>query len=136
MFTKKTTLRSSQFKFSLVSFHFRCTIQEFALLSFLLKLLIYILSTDLEIIQMPQSQAVQEGKKLVLSCRTRGLPDVRYRWVKDDVEIPGANRSDLVLEPVRIQDFGRYFCRVWDKSGSVTSDTAEIDVYPAPQMSK
>ena len=136
MFTKKTTLRSSQFKFSLVSFPFSCTIQELALLSFCLKLLIYILSTDLEIIQMPQSQAVQEGKKLVLSCRTRGLPDVRYRWVKDDVEIPGANRSDLVLEPVRIQDFGRYFCRVWDKSGSVTSDTAEIDVFPASQMSK
>ena len=85
---------------------------------------------------MPQSQVVQEGKKLVLSCRTRGLPDVRYRWVKDDVEIPWANRSDLVLEPVGIQDFGRYFCRVWDKSGSVTSDTAEIDVLTAFQMGK
>lgn len=90
--------------------------------------------SNLEIIQMPQSQATQEGKKLVLSCRTRGLPDVRYRWVKDDVEIPGANRSDLVLEPVGIQDFGRYFCRVWDKSGSVTSDTAYIDVFPASQF--
>ena len=85
---------------------------------------------------MPQSQAVQEGKKLVLSCRTRGLPDVRYRWVKDDVEIPGGNRSDLVLEPVGMQDFGRYFCRVWDKSGSVTSDTADIDVLPAFPMSE
>jgi len=90
--------------------------------------------SNLEIIQMPQSQAIQEGKKLVLSCRIRGLPDVRYRWVKDDVEIPGVNRSDLVLEPVEMQDFGRYFCRVWDKSGSVTSDTADIDVFPATQM--
>lgn len=90
--------------------------------------------SNLEIIQMPQSQAIQEGKKLVLSCRIRGLPDVRYRWVKDDVEIPGANRSDLVLEPVEMQDFGCYFCRVWDKSGSVTSDTADIDVFPATQM--
>ena len=62
---------------------------------------------------MPQSQAVQEGKTLVLSCRTRGLPDIRYRWVKDDIEIPGANRSDLVLSSVRMEDFGRYFCRVW-----------------------
>ena len=95
-----------------------------------------ILSTGLDIIQMPQSQAVQEGKKLVLSCRTRGLPDVRYRWVKDDVEIPGATRSDLVLEPVGMQDFGRYFCRVWDKSGSVTSDSVDIDVFPASPMSK
>lgn len=133
---KKTKLRSSQFKLSLVSFFFTGTVQEIALLSRCLKLLIYISSTDLEIIQMPQSQAIQEGKKLVLSCRTRGLPDVRYRWVKDDVEIPGANRSDLVLEPVGIQDFGRYFCRVWDKSGSVSSDTAYIDVFPASQMSK
>lgn len=133
---KKTKLRSSQFRLSLVSFFFTGTVQEIALLSLRLKLLIYISSTDLEIIQMPQSQAIQEGKKLVLSCRTRGLPDVRYRWVKDDVEIPGANRSDLVLEPVGIQDFGRYFCRVWDKSGSVISDTAYIDVFPASQMSK
>lgn len=109
---------------------------KFGIIQLIIWRLIYTFSVGLEIIQMPQSQAVQEGKKLVLSCRTRGLPDVRYRWVKDDVEIPGANRSDLVLEPVRMQDFGCYLCRVWDKSGSVTSDTAEIDVFPAPQMSK
>ena len=85
---------------------------------------------------MPQSQAVQEGKKIVLSCRTRGLPDIRYRWVKDDIEIPGANRSDLVLSSAKIEDFGRYFCRVWDKSGSVTSDIVEVDVFPVTGMSK
>lgn len=90
----------------------------------------------LEIIQMPRSQAIQEGRKLVLSCRTRSLPDVSYRWIKDDIEIPGANRSDLVLEPVRMQDFGRYFCRVWDKSGSLTSEPADVDVFPSPHMSK
>ena len=85
---------------------------------------------------MPRSQAIQEGRKLVLSCRTRSLPDVSYRWIKDDIEIPGANRSDLVLEPVRMQDFGRYFCRVWDKSGSLTSEPADVDVFPSPHMSK
>lgn len=90
----------------------------------------------LQIIQMPRSQAIQEGKKLVLSCRTRALLDIRYRWVKDDIEIPGANRSDLVLEPVRMRDFGSYACRVWDKSGAATSDSADIDVFPAPNMSK
>ena len=90
----------------------------------------------LEIIQMPRSQAVQEGRKLVLRCRTRSLPDVSYRWIKDDIEIPGASRSDLVLEPVRMLDFGRYFCRVWDKSGSLTSEPADVDVFPSPHMSK
>ena len=58
---------------------------------------------------MPQSQAVQQGKPLVLSCRTRGLSDIRYRWVKDDIEIPGANRSDLALNSVKMEDFRRYF---------------------------
>lgn len=86
--------------------------------------------STLEIIQMPRSQVIQEGKKLVLSCHTRGLSDMRYRWVKDDVEIPEANRPDLVLEPVRMHDFGMYFCRVWDRSGSVTSLAADIDVFP------
>ena len=85
---------------------------------------------------MPQSQAVQQGKPLVLSCRTRGLSDIRYRWVKDDIEIPGANRSDLALNSVKMEDFRRYFCRVWDKSGSVTSYIAEVDVFPAPGISK
>ena len=56
--------------------------------------------------------------------------------MKDDIEIPGENRSNLVLEPVRMQDFGRYFCRVWDKSGSVTSEPADVDVFPSPHMSK
>lgn len=86
--------------------------------------------STLEIIQMPRSQVIQEGKKLVLSCHTRGLSDMRYRWVKDHVEIRGANRPDLVLEPVRMHDFGMYFCRVWDKSGSVNSLAADIDVFP------
>ena len=85
---------------------------------------------------MPRSQVIQEGKKLVLTCHTRGLSDMRYRWVKDDVEIPGANRPDLVLEPVRMQDFGMYVCRVWDKSGSVTSLAADIDVFPRTNKSK
>lgn len=85
---------------------------------------------------MPQSQAVQEGKTLVLSCRTRGRPDIHYCWVKDGIEIPRADRSDLVLSPVRMKDFGRYFCRVWDKRGGVTSDIAEVDVFPASGMSK
>ena len=71
-----------------------------------------------------------------MSCRTRGLSDIRYRWVKDDIEIPGANRSDLVLNSVKMEDFRRYFCRVWDKSGSVTSYIAEVDVFPAPRISK
>ena len=85
---------------------------------------------------MPQSQAVQEGKTLVLSCRTRSLPDIRYHWVKDDIEIPGANRSDLVLSPVKMEDFGRYFCRVCYKREDATSDIAEVDVFPASGMSK
>ena len=56
--------------------------------------------------------------------------------MKDDIEIPGANRSDLELSSVKMEDFGRYFCRMWGKSGSVTSDIAEVDVFPAPGMSK
>ena len=35
-----------------------------------------------------------------------------------------------------MEDFRRYLCRVWDKSESVTSYIAEVDVFPAPGISK
>lgn len=65
--------------------------------------------------------------------------EARYQWFKDGTELQGQNASSLVLDSVKMRDFGCYRCRVThtgDESGSVTSDPAFLDVFPCGGMSE
>ena len=71
---------------------------------------------------LKNSLASEESKTFALS--------VLLNLVRDE-----AGKEHLTKNR-RMRDFGSYVCRVWDKSGAATSDSAVIDVFPAPDMSK
>ena len=58
-----------------------------------------------------------------------------YRWFKDEQELPGGNNSTLILDPLKMQDFGSYRCKVRsdkrDDVPFVPSNVVELDVTPA-----
>ena len=59
-----------------------------------------------------------------------------YRWFQDEQELPGENSSTLILDPLKIQDFGSYRCKVRsDKRDDVrwveSWNVVELDVTPA-----
>ena len=67
-------------------------------------------------------------------CTVRGCEQVFYRWSKDGQVLPREKTSTLILDPVKVQDFGFYECAVrndkhedssWQKSKAV-----ELDVKP------
>jgi len=67
-----------------------------------------------------------------------GKKKVIYQWLKDGTEIQGQNGSSLVLDPVKLRDFGCYACRVKGADGSacVESSPATLDVTPRDGASK
>ena len=67
-------------------------------------------------------------------CEVPGGTQVSYQWLKDDQELEGKTSDTLLLDSVRIQDFGLYRCQV-SRSGDtgmepVKSEPAELIVTP------
>ncbi|XP_007901276.1 mucosa-associated lymphoid tissue lymphoma translocation protein 1 isoform X2 [Callorhinchus milii] len=69
-------------------------------------------AVSLMIIIQPVPQAVLAGQVVRLRCQAAAHHVVEYRWFKMQVEVPNGNSSDLVLNPVTVNDTGRYICRV------------------------
>ena len=91
---------------------------------------------QIKIIQHPKRQKQKEGFRVEFSCKCEvpGGTQVSYQWLKDDQELEGKTSDTLLLESVRIQDFGLYRCQV-SRSGDtgmepVKSEPAELIVTP------
>ena len=88
----------------------------------------------------PRHQEQKEGSRVEFECNISGETEVRYQWFKDDSKIQGQRNSSLVLDPVRLENFGNYKCEVkyddGDSEKCVTSLPAELDVIPSDGMSE
>ena len=88
----------------------------------------------------PRHQEQKEGSRVEFKCNISGETEARYQWLKDDSKIQGQRNSSLVLDPVKVEDFGNYKCEVkyddGDSEKSVTSLPAELDVIPSDGMSE
>ena len=63
-----------------------------------------------------------------------------YQWYKDEQELQGEDNATLILNPLKVQDFGFYKCEVRrDKrydSSCAESQVEELNVTPAEGKSK
>ncbi|MFP4157073.1 MAG: MBG domain-containing protein [Opitutales bacterium] len=80
----------------------------------------------------PTSQTVQETETLTLSVIADGEGPLSYQWRKDGVELTGANGSDLLIDPVGLDDAGDYAVRVSNEGGTTESDLVTISVEADP----
>lgn len=61
----------------------------------------------------PKSQKAKEGSKVEFKCKGQGnSTELSYQWFKDGVLLPNEDAPILVLDPVRLRDFGYYVCHV------------------------
>lgn len=93
--------------------------------------------------QQPKSQNKTEGSRVEFSCecQVQGNCEIRYQWLKDETDLQQQNNASLVLDSVRMQDFGCYKCciHVTHKGchrESVSSEGAFLEVTPCEGMSK
>ncbi|XP_029208472.2 uncharacterized protein LOC114972102 isoform X2 [Acropora millepora] len=77
----------------------------------------------------------QANSRVEFQCTVRGCQQVFYRWYKDEQELQEEDKSTLILDPLKVQDFGFYKCEVRsDKrydSICVESNVVDLDVTPA-----
>ncbi|PIO40592.1 hypothetical protein AB205_0148370, partial [Aquarana catesbeiana] len=82
----------------------------------------------IRVMVQPESVAVQSGQMVKLSCVATGHPIVNYQWFKMDKEVPYGNSSELVFNPVDVNDAGLYICRVNNSHSFHYSNWAQLDV--------
>ena len=90
--------------------------------------------------QQPISQNQREGSKVEFTCgcQVQGNYEVWYQWLKDDTELQQQNSPSLILDSVKMHDFGCYRCRITHRGGlgAVTSKPAFLEVSPREGQSK
>ncbi|XP_062515048.1 uncharacterized protein LOC134190608 [Corticium candelabrum] len=82
-------------------------------------------------IQQPQSQAVNYGTTLTLTCITLAHPPPKIQWLKDGVVITGANGETFMITSFTYNDEGNYSCNATNTLGYNISAAANVVVYTA-----
>lgn len=80
----------------------------------------------------PASQSLAPGQPLLLSVLAEGTEPMGFRWLRDEVEIPGATRPEYQVNQVTTADAGGYRVMVTNVAGSVTSTVATVQIAVPP----
>lgn len=75
----------------------------------------------------PQSQNIYEGAALNLSVTATG-GNLNYQWKKNGTDIAGASATTYTVAHAQLSDAGNYTCVVTNSKGTVTSESATINV--------
>ena len=89
--------------------------------------------------EQPTHQTQQEGCRVVFKCIAQGKKNLSYQWRKDRMKMQGKQSCTLVLDSVKVCDFGCYSCDVTYADGGsecLESSAAELDVSPPDGMSE
>ena len=91
--------------------------------------------------QQPMSQNQREGSRVEFTCecQVQGNREVSYQWLKDDAELQQQNNASLILDSVKMHDFGCYRCCITYRQShgdAVTSEPAFLEVSPCEGKSK
>ena len=76
------------------------------------------------ILVQPSSQEVGFGRSATFRVIADGTMPLTYQWRFEDVDLPDATNSVLVLEQVKFNQFGNYSVRVSNALGSTISSNA------------
>lgn len=77
----------------------------------------------------PVSVTVSAGGLATFTVGAAGTAPLTYQWLKNGVNIAGANASSLTLNNVSIGDEGDYSVRINNAAGAITSTSARLRVF-------
>jgi hypothetical protein len=86
------------------------------------------------IVAQPQSKTVIEGTNVTFTVSATGTTNFSYQWKFDEVNIPGATASSLVITNVQTDYEGDYSVVVSNIAGKVTSSNAVLTVLVPPSI--
>ena len=84
------------------------------------------------ILEHPQSQAVEPGDPLTLSCKAEysGQPEeeLNYEWFFNGLSMQYENRPQYYINCFTDEDEGLYSCKVSNSYGGVKSNIAHVQM--------
>ena len=84
------------------------------------------------ITSQPQSLTVNTGSTATFTVSATGKPTPTYQWQFDGTTITGETNTSLVINNVQYSNTGSYNVVVSNENGTVTSNTATLNVYYYP----
>lgn len=84
------------------------------------------------ITSQPQSLTVNTGSTATFTVSATGKPTPTYQWQFDGATITGETNTSLVINNVQDINTGSYNVVVSNENGTVTSNTATLNVYYYP----
>ncbi len=86
------------------------------------------------IMVQPVSQTVCEGSPVMFSVEAIGTEPLEFQWMKDGVEIPGANEDIYHINCATPTDSGCYSVRVSNECNQIQSEAATLAVCERPAI--
>lgn len=83
----------------------------------------------------PVSVELDLGATAEFEVQASGSEPLEYQWFKDGTEIPGEESAILRIDTVALTDVGEYWVQVTNDAGQEASQTADLVVRMAPQIS-
>ncbi len=93
-----------------------------------------VIATPATIATQPASVAVCEGDSTMLSVVANASGDVSYQWVLNGTDIAGATKDSYSIGAMSAATAGTYQVRVTTACGSITSDSAVVDLKAATSI--
>lgn len=84
----------------------------------------------------PISATVNPGTRATFSVAASGTPPLYYQWKKDDLPLPGATSTSLVIAAAQNANEGSYTCVVTNAGGSASSAPAVLSVNDPPNITQ
>lgn len=86
-----------------------------------------------KLMSQPQSASVDDGAAVAFSVTLSGSKPFVYTWMRNGIEIPGAQSESLKIEAATMADNGASFSvKVGNSAGVVSSEGASLTVRPVP----
>lgn len=100
-----------------------------------------ILKQVLEVSQQPVGGTYCAGDNVVLQTKVVGHTPVYFQWLKDDVNVNGANvvganEEILRINGIVISQAGLYYCHASNECGIINTDTVEIIINEPIQLTQ
>lgn len=80
------------------------------------------------ILEHPESQTVEVGGPMTLSCKATGQGELSYLWYFNGLSLAKEDRNEYFLNCFTDEDEGVYFCKVSNRWGEVNSNMAHIQM--------
>ncbi|HQN29537.1 MAG TPA: immunoglobulin domain-containing protein [Methanothrix soehngenii] len=87
-----------------------------------------------DILAQPTRQRICQGTMVTFAVQAKSSEPLRYQWLKDGVNIPGAASDTYTIPAANLSDMGSYSVQVSNNCSQIESEAAVLDIIAMPDI--